>query len=88
MKSTGGAGSNLTFPDTDYPMYRLADAYLIYAEAVLRGGGGSRATALGYVNALRSAPRQAPSPMRSSRFRSSSTSAVVSCSGRGCVARI
>ena len=53
VKSTGGAGSNLTFPDTDYPMYRLADAYLIYAEAVLRGGGGSRATALGYVNALR-----------------------------------
>ena len=35
-------------------MFRLADAYLMYAEAVLRGGsGGSRATALGYVNALR-----------------------------------
>jgi hypothetical protein len=34
-------------------MFRLADAYLIYAEAVLRGGGGSRATALGYVNQLR-----------------------------------
>ena len=53
VKSTGGAGSNLTFPDTDFPMYRLADAYLIYAEAVLRGGGGSRTTALAYVNALR-----------------------------------
>jgi len=52
--TTGGqAGSNLTFPDTDYPMFRLADAYLIYAEAVLRNGGGSRATALGYVNAVR-----------------------------------
>ena len=52
--TTGGApGSNLTFPDTDYPMFRLADAYLMYAEAVLRGGGGNRATALGYVNALR-----------------------------------
>ena len=52
--TTGGqAGSNATFPDTDYPMFRLADAYLIYAEAVLRGGGGSRATALGYVNAIR-----------------------------------
>ena len=34
-------------------MFRLADAYLIYAEAVVRGGGGSRATALGYINALR-----------------------------------
>ncbi|MFL5561564.1 MAG: RagB/SusD family nutrient uptake outer membrane protein [Gemmatimonadaceae bacterium] len=51
--SAGVTGSNLDFPDTDYPMFRLADAYLIYAEAVLRGGGGSAATALGYVNALR-----------------------------------
>jgi starch-binding outer membrane protein, SusD/RagB family len=40
--------------DTDYPMFRLADIYLMYAEAVLRGGtGGDRAAALGYVNALR-----------------------------------
>jgi hypothetical protein len=53
VTSTGQAGSNATFPDTDYPMFRLADAYLIYAESVLRGGGGDRATALGYVNALR-----------------------------------
>ena len=49
----GSRGSNLDFPDTDFPMWRLADAYLIYAEAVVRGGGGSMATALGYVNALR-----------------------------------
>jgi hypothetical protein len=49
----GQAGSHPTFPDTDFPMFRLADAYLIYAEAVVRGGGGSRATALGYVNELR-----------------------------------
>ena len=34
-------------------MFRLADAYLIYAEAQLRGGGGDRAQALAYVNALR-----------------------------------
>jgi hypothetical protein len=34
-------------------MFRLADAYLIYAEAVVRGAGGSRATALGYINQLR-----------------------------------
>ncbi len=39
--------------DTDFPMFRLADAYLMYAEAVVRGGGGSRATALGYINDLR-----------------------------------
>lgn len=38
----------------DFPLFRLADAYLIYAEAVLRGGqGGDMATAIGYVNALR-----------------------------------
>ncbi|HEU0053668.1 MAG TPA: RagB/SusD family nutrient uptake outer membrane protein [Longimicrobium sp.] len=53
VTSTGAAGSNAGFPDTDYPMFRLADAYLIYAEAVLRGGGGTRAQALQYVNALR-----------------------------------
>lgn len=53
MTSTGQAGSNSDFPDTDYPMFRLADAYLIYAEAYARGAGGDGATALGYVNALR-----------------------------------
>jgi hypothetical protein len=53
VTSGGQPGSNATFPDTDYPMFRLADAYLMYAEAVLRGGGGSQAQALAYVNALR-----------------------------------
>jgi hypothetical protein len=53
VTSTGAAGSNPGFPDTDYPMFRLGDAYLMYAEEVLRGGGGSRAQALTYVNALR-----------------------------------
>ena len=51
--STGAPGSNPSFADTDFPIFRLADAYLIYAEAVLRGGGGTRAQALTYVNALR-----------------------------------
>ena len=38
----------------DFPMFRLADVYLMYAESVVRGGeGGSSATALGYINALR-----------------------------------
>ncbi len=53
----GGAapsGGNPDFVDTDFPMFRLADAYLMYAEAVLRGGaGGSTAQALDYVNDLR-----------------------------------
>ncbi len=38
----------------DMPLFRLAEQYLIYAEAVLRGGmGGDASTALGYINALR-----------------------------------
>lgn len=42
------------FVDTDWPMFRLADAYLMYAEAVVRGGeGSSRAEALTLVNELR-----------------------------------
>lgn len=51
--STGANGSDLGFPDTDFPMFRLADAYLIYAEANQRGGGGNAGTALGYFNAIR-----------------------------------
>jgi hypothetical protein len=54
--SDGKAGSDPsgTHPDTDYPMFRLADAYLMYAEAVLRGGsGGTTGEALTYINALR-----------------------------------
>jgi hypothetical protein len=56
LKANGDFGSDpgKEFPDTDYPMFRLGDVYLMYAEAVLRGGnGGSQAQALQYVNALR-----------------------------------
>jgi hypothetical protein len=57
VTSTGAPGSNPSFQDTDFPMFRLADAYLMYAEAVLRGGsGGDVATALTYVNAIRTRP--------------------------------
>jgi starch-binding outer membrane protein, SusD/RagB family len=39
---------------TDFPLFRLAEMYLIYIEAVKRGGtGGSDATALTYFNKLR-----------------------------------
>lgn len=48
------SGGSADFVDTDFPMFRLADAYLMYAEAVLRGGaGGSSSQALTYVNDLR-----------------------------------
>ena len=53
LTSTGAPGSHATHVDTDFPLFRLADAYLMYAEAQLRGGGGSAAQALTYVNALR-----------------------------------
>ena len=53
VTSAGAPGSNPTFPDTDFPVFRLSEAYLIYAEAVLRGGGGTQAQALAYVNLLR-----------------------------------
>lgn len=42
------------FVDTDLPLIRLAEIYLNYAEAVLRGGtGGDIATAVNYINELR-----------------------------------
>lgn len=56
MSSTGQPGSDPTrrFTDTDFPMFRLGEIYLAYAEAVLRGGaGGSTAAAVNYVNLLR-----------------------------------
>lgn len=43
-----------TFCSTDFPLFRLAEQYLIYAEATLRGGaGGDAGTALSYINLLR-----------------------------------
>lgn len=38
---------------TDFPLFRLAEMYLVYIEAVARGGGGDQATALQYFNLLR-----------------------------------
>ena len=56
ITSTGQPGSDPqgTFVDTDFPLFRLGDVYLMYAEAVLRGGqGGTEDQALTYVNMLR-----------------------------------
>ena len=53
-KADGSAAQRNDIPDTDFPMFRIADAYLMYAEAVLRGGtGGDIPTAVGYVNQIR-----------------------------------
>jgi hypothetical protein len=52
--STGNFGSDQTFVDTDFPLFRLADVYLMYAEAQLRGASNAtQIDALNYVNLLR-----------------------------------
>lgn len=53
VRSDGTQDDNLTFASIDFPMFRLADVYLMYAEAHLRGGGGSLAQAVDYVNLIR-----------------------------------
>jgi hypothetical protein len=55
VSSTGQVGSNNGTSgqsDTDFPMFRLADVYLMYAECAERGYGNT-ATGLGYLNELR-----------------------------------
>lgn len=59
--AAGVAGTNSTFVDTDFPLFRLGDVYLMYAEAQMRKDGATNgsiipnadATSLGYINALR-----------------------------------
>jgi hypothetical protein len=53
VRSDGTVGNDLTFSSVDFPMFRLADAYLMYVEAHLRSGAGTDSQALQYVNALR-----------------------------------
>lgn len=56
VTSTGVKGSDNTgtFVDTDWPMFRLTDAHLMYMECVLRNAaGGDKSTALTYANAIR-----------------------------------
>lgn len=48
-----GIAATATFPDTDYPVIRLAEIYLSAAEAHLRGGVGNATDALKYVNYVR-----------------------------------
>lgn len=51
--STGGNGSDANFVDSDFPLFRMADAYLMYAELAVVNGKGNVGTALNYINALR-----------------------------------
>lgn len=50
----GTSSTPTDFSGTDFPLFRLADAYLMYAECVVRGAtGGSIGQAVTYVNELR-----------------------------------
>ncbi|MEL6393045.1 MAG: RagB/SusD family nutrient uptake outer membrane protein [Bacteroidota bacterium] len=52
VSSEGVPGVDGRFADTDFPVFRLADAYLMYAESVVRGGGGTRERAVQLINEL------------------------------------
>jgi hypothetical protein len=54
ISSTGVKGPHSEFVDADFPLFRLADAYLMYAECAVRGAGGAtEEQAVIYINALR-----------------------------------
>lgn len=52
VTSTGQPGKDTEYPDTDFPMFRLADVYLMASEAILRTGG-DRTLALEYINRVK-----------------------------------
>lgn len=53
VSRSGALGQSNDYSDIDFPLFRLAEMYLVYAEATLRGGGGDAAMALTYINNLR-----------------------------------
>lgn len=54
VTSDGSATHDSYYADTDFPMFRLADVYLMAAEAIYRGaGGGDKTKAAIYFNAVR-----------------------------------
>lgn len=52
IRSDGAKASSLTFPDTDFPLFRMGDAYLMYAE-LAANGFGDKTIAASYINSLR-----------------------------------
>ena len=54
VKKNNTVGSNLTWVDIDFPIFRLSEQYLIYAEAAARvGSAADKAAAVGYINLIR-----------------------------------
>jgi hypothetical protein len=54
------AVNNTAKSDLNFTLYRLADVYLMYAEASNRAEGGPNGNAIGYVNAIRQRAGLAP----------------------------
>jgi hypothetical protein len=60
-RNTDGSGNVTAFSSTDFPLFRLADTYLIYAECALRGASTATvAQGLTYVNQIRSRANATP----------------------------
>jgi len=54
VNSDGTAAQRNDIPDTDFPLFRLSDVYLMYAECAVRGAADANmTTAVGYINKLR-----------------------------------
>lgn len=53
-KEAAGTGAATSFSSTDFPLFRLSDAYLIYAECAARGAAGTnQGQGLNYLNQVR-----------------------------------
>jgi hypothetical protein len=60
-KNSDGTGSATAFASTDFPLFRLADAYLMYTECALRGAAGTNvAQGATYLNQVRARSGAAP----------------------------
>lgn len=66
LTSEGKPGSHNTLCDMDFPLFRLAEMYLIYAECAARGAA-DKAKGLEYLNKLRA--RAGAEPFRSLELR-------------------
>jgi starch-binding outer membrane protein, SusD/RagB family len=62
FRNTNFIGSTTVakFANTDFPLFRLADVYLMYSECVARGAGGSISEAVGFVNDIRNRSNATP----------------------------
>lgn len=61
VNSDGSEAQRTDIPDTDFPMFRLTDAYLMYAEATVRGASaGNLGSAVTYINQIRKRANATP----------------------------